>query len=42
MNDNISKKILATCRILENMSSRMEDLSSVMKNRLSFNKMLDT
>jgi hypothetical protein len=42
MNDNISKKILATFRILENMSSRMEDLSSVMKNRLSFNKMLDT
>jgi hypothetical protein len=33
---------LANDKILENINAKLDDFSSVMKNKLSFNKMLET
>ena len=42
INDNISKKFLATDKILESMAAQLEGFNSVIKNQLSFNKMIET
>uniref|UniRef100_A0A0A9C8Z7 CCHC-type domain-containing protein n=1 Tax=Arundo donax TaxID=35708 RepID=A0A0A9C8Z7_ARUDO len=42
INENISKKLVANDKILENITTKMESLSSAVKNQLSFNKMLET
>ena len=42
INDNISKKFLANDKILESLASQLEGFSSVIKNQLSFNKMIET
>ena len=40
INDNISKKFLANDKVLESLASQLGDFSSVIKNQLSFNKMI--
>jgi len=42
IHDNISKKFLANDKILESMAGQQEGLNSVIKNQLSFNKMIET
>ena len=42
INDNISKKFLANDKVLESLASQLEGFSSVIKNQLSFNKMIET
>jgi hypothetical protein len=42
INNNISKKILANDKILESMAAQLEGFNSVIKNQLSFNKMIET
>ena len=42
INDNISKKFLANDKILESLAEQLEGLNSVIKNQLSFNKMIET
>ena len=42
INDNISKKFLANDKIFESMVVQLEGLNSVIKNQLSFNKMIET
>ena len=42
INDNISKKFLANDKILESMAAQLEGFNSVIKNQLSFNKMIET
>ena len=42
INDNISKKFLANDKILESLAGQLEGLNSVIKNQLSFNKMIET
>ena len=42
INDDISRKFLANDKILESMATQMEGFNSVMKNQLSFNKMIET
>ena len=42
INENISKKFLANDKILESLASQLEGFSSVIKNQLSFNKMIET
>jgi hypothetical protein len=42
INDNISKKFLANDKVLESFASQLEGFSSVIKNQLSFNKMIET
>jgi hypothetical protein len=42
INDNISKKFLANDKILESLAAQLERLNSVIKNQLSFNKMIET
>ena len=41
-NDNISRKFLANDKILESMAAQLEGFNSVIKNQLSFNKMIET
>ena len=40
INDNNSKKFLANDKILESMVAQLEGFNSVIKNQLSFNKMI--
>ena len=42
INDNISRKFLANEKILESMAAQLEGFNSVIKNQLSFNKMIET
>ena len=42
INYNISKKFLANDKILESMAAQLEGFNSVIKNQLSFNKMIET
>jgi len=42
INNNISKKFLANDKILESMAAQLEGFNSVIKNQLSFNKMIET
>ena len=42
INDNISKKFLANKKIFESMAAQLEGLNSIIKNQLSFNKMMET
>ena len=42
INENLTKKMLSHDKILENINSKIEHLSSSMKNQLCFNKMLET
>ena len=42
INDNISEKFLANDKILESLAMQLEGFNSVIKNQLSFNKMIET
>jgi len=42
INDNISEKFLANDKILEYLAMQLEGFNSVIKNRLSFNKLIET
>jgi len=42
INDNISEKFLANDKILESLAMQLEGFNSVIKNRLSFNKLIET
>ena len=42
INDNISKKFLDNDKVLESLASHLEGFSLVIKNQLSFNKMIET
>ena len=42
INDSISKKFIANDKILEGLASQIEGFNSVIKNQLSFNKMIET
>jgi hypothetical protein len=42
INDNISKKIQANDKILESLDTLLECFNSVIKNQLSFNKVIET
>ena len=41
-NENITKKLMYNDKMLENINSKIESLSSSVKNQLSFNKMIET
>jgi hypothetical protein len=38
----LNKKLAANEKVLENLNSTIESLTSAMKNQLSFNKMIET
>ena len=40
--EGLSRKLASNDRILENMSNKMDNLSSVIKNQHSFNKMIES
>ena len=40
--ENLSRKLASNDRILENMSNKMDNLSSAIKNQHSFNKMIES
>ena len=42
INENITKKLMYNDKMLENINSQIESLSSAMQNQLSFNKMIET
>jgi len=42
INENITKKLMSNDKILENINSQIEGLTSVIKKQLSFNKMIET
>jgi hypothetical protein len=42
INEDFGKRIHATNKLLENMSSKMDTFTVAMQNQLSFNKMLET
>ena len=42
INENITKKLMSNDKMLENINSEIENLSSVVRNQLSFNKMIET
>ena len=42
INENITKKLMSNNKMLKNINSQIESLSSVVKNQLSFNKMIET
>ena len=42
INENITKKLSYNDKIFENINSKLENLSSSVKNQLSFNKMIET
>ena len=42
INENITKKLMSNDKILENINSQIKGLTSVVKNQLSFNKMIET
>ena len=42
INENITKKLMFNDKMIENINSKIESLSSSVKNQLSFNKMIET
>jgi hypothetical protein len=42
MTDSINKKLHAHDRMLQNINTKLDEFSSVLKNQLSFNKMIET
>ena len=42
INENITKKLMSNDKLLKNINSQIERLSSIVKNQLSFNKMIET
>jgi hypothetical protein len=40
--DQLSKKIASNDKILENISTRMDNVASAIKNQHSFNKMIES
>ena len=42
INENITKKFMYNDKMFENINSKLENLSSSIKNQLSFNKMIET
>ena len=42
INENITKKLSYNDKMIENINSKLENLSSSVKNQLSFNKMIET
>jgi seryl-tRNA synthetase len=42
MTDSINKKLNAHNKMLENINAKLDEISSVLKNQLSFNKMIET
>ena len=42
INENITKKLMYNDKMLENINSKIESLTSSVKNHLSFNKMIET
>ena len=42
INENITKKLMFNDKMIENINSKFENLSSSVKNQLSFNKMKET
>jgi len=42
INENISKKLMFNDKMIENIKTKLENLSSSIKNQLSFNKMIET
>ena len=42
INQSLTKKLTTNDKILENINSQIESLSSTVKNQLSFNKMIET
>jgi hypothetical protein len=42
INENIAKKLMFNEKMLENINSKIEGLTSFVKNQLSFNKMNET
>jgi uncharacterized coiled-coil protein SlyX len=42
INESLNKKLAANEKVLENLNSTIESFTSVMKNQLSFNKMIET
>ena len=42
INENLTKKMINNDKIIENMNTKIESLSSSVKNQLSFNKMIET
>ena len=42
INENITKKLSYNDKMIENINSKLENVSSSVKNQLSFNKMIET
>jgi len=42
ISENITKKLMFNDKMIENINSKIESLSSSVKNQLSFNKMIET
>ena len=42
INESLTKKLTTNDKILENINSRIEGLTSAVKNQMSFNKMIET
>jgi hypothetical protein len=42
INESLNEKLTANDKILENINSQIEGLASVVKNQMSFNKMVET
>ena len=42
INENLTKKLSYNDKMIENINSKLENLSSSVKNQLSFNKMIET
>jgi len=42
INESLTKKLITNDKILENINSQIEGLTSVVKNQMSFNKMVET
>ena len=40
--DNLSKKLASNNKILENINNRMDNFSTAIKNKISFNKMIES
>ena len=42
INENLTRKLMSNDKMLENINSQIESLSSAVKNQLSCNKMIET
>jgi hypothetical protein len=40
--DNMSRKIASNDKVLETINNRMDNFTSIIKNQLSFNKMIES